>query len=83
MIRTPHLENYELVKGVIQGARERVREMENRPGTLVLFRGRHSLHRVTPIEGSTSRLIGLLGYDTKPGTRSSEYLQRIRYGRTV
>jgi hypothetical protein len=81
MLRTPNQENYGQVKAVLQGARERVKHLANRPGTLVLFKGRYSLHRVTPIVGATSRLMGLFGYDSKPGTRSSEYLQRIRYGR--
>lgn len=83
MIRTPNLENYGAVKTVIQGGRDRVRLVENKPGTLVLFKGRHSLHRVTPIQGKTSRLMGLFGYDTKPDTQSSDYLRRIRYGRTL
>jgi hypothetical protein len=82
MIRTPDQENYGVVKATIQGSRERVRHLENRPGTLVLFKGRYSLHRVTPIQGKTSRLMGLFGYDSKPGTQSSEYLRKIRYGRT-
>jgi hypothetical protein len=38
---------------------------------------------VAPIVGPTSRLVVLMGYDTKPGTRSSEVLQLARYGRTA
>ena len=53
------------------------------PGTLMLFEGRHSIHRVTPIEGSTPRYVGLFGYDRKPGTCSSELLREIRYGRVA
>ena len=52
------------------------------PGTLLVFEGRHSLHRVSPIEGATTRLVALFGYDTKPGTMSSDLLKMIRYGRT-
>ena len=52
------------------------------PGTLVLFQGRYSIHRVTPIEGDVPRLVALLAYDTKPGTCSSELLRAFRYGRT-
>jgi len=81
MLRTPNQENFGAVKGVIQGNRDRVQHLHNRPGTLVLFKGRYSLHRVTPIRGTTSRLMGLFGYDSKPGTMSSEYLRKIRYGR--
>jgi hypothetical protein len=53
------------------------------PGTLLIFAGRHSLHRVSPIAGRTERLVALLGYDTKPGTRSTPHLQRKRYGRVA
>ena len=52
------------------------------PGTLMLFEGRWSLHRVTPVVGPTPRHVALFGYDTKPGTMSSELLKQIRYGRS-
>ncbi len=51
------------------------------PGTLMLFNGRWSMHRVTPIGGPVTRLVALLAYDTKPGTDSSELLKMVRYGR--
>lgn len=82
MIRSEDKEQYDRVKAVIQGSREGVCTIANRPGTLVLFQGRYSLHRVTEIRGSTSRLMGLFGYDSKPGTMSSEYLRKIRYGQS-
>ncbi len=53
-----------------------------RPGTLLVFEGRHSLHRVSPVEGSRLRHVGLLAYDTKPGTVGSDLLRQDRYGRT-
>ena len=49
--------------------------------TLLVFAGRHSLHRVSPISAATPRLVGLFGYDTKPGTMSSDLLKEVRYGR--
>ena len=57
--------------------------MPMEPGTLMLFEGRRCLHRVTPIEGGTPRLVALLAYDTKPGTCSSELLRLVRYGRAT
>jgi len=51
------------------------------PGTLMLFEGRHSMHRVTPIVGDRSRYVALLAYDTGPDTDSSELLKLVRYGR--
>lgn len=82
MIRNKISENYPQVKAILQGAREGVITLEIMPGSLVLFEGRNSLHRVTRIEGNRLRLIALFGFDTKPGTISSAYLRRIRYGRT-
>jgi len=47
----------------------------------MIFEGRRSLHRVTPIHGSTPRYVALFGFDTKPDTMSSELLKLVRYGR--
>lgn len=82
MIRNSHEEKYEQVRAILNGSREGVIKVENDPGSLVLFKGRYSLHRVTPIKGNTSRLIGLFGFDTKEGVNSSDHLRKIRYGRT-
>ena len=38
-----------------------------RPGTLALFRGTHSLHRVSPVVEGPTRLIALLSFDRQPG----------------
>ena len=51
------------------------------PGTLMLFEGRRSIHRVSPIRGARARHVALLAYDTRPGTDSSPLLKRVRYGR--
>ena len=50
-------------------------------GTLMLFNGRYSLHKVSPIGGDVPRYVALLAYDTKRGTDSSEALKLVRYGR--
>lgn len=81
MIRNKNDENFDKVKAVLNGAREGVIKLDIQPGSLVLFEGRNSLHRVTPIEGDVLRLIALLGYDTKPGVVSTEHLRYMRYGR--
>ncbi len=75
-------EKFERVKEIIKGSREGITTLDITPGCLVLFMGRHSLHRVTAVEGETDRLIVLFGYDTKPGVESSDHLKMIRYGRT-
>jgi len=76
-------ERYDTVARVLAGeADELVTTVPMTPGTLMLFEGRWSLHRVTPVVGPTTRHVALFGYDTKPGTMSSELLKAIRYGRT-
>jgi len=83
LIRNAADENYPAVRRLLDGSRERVVRVPMCPGTLLLFEGRNSIHRVTPIRGRTTRLVALLAYDTKPGTRSSEVLQLARYGRAA
>lgn len=82
----PHLRSAEDdgddgVAAVLAGDRSRVTSVPMEPGTLMLFEGRNSLHRVTPIEGDVPRYVALLAYDTVPGTDSSELLKLVRYGR--
>jgi hypothetical protein len=82
LIRCAEDERYDDVAGVLRGESDEVVRLPMTPGTLLIFEGRHSLHRVSPIRGSTPRLVGLLAYDTKPGTCSTELLRLSRYGRT-
>jgi hypothetical protein len=80
-IRSAGDERYAAVQALLEGSREGVKRVPMTPGTLLLFQGRHSIHRVTPLEGATARLVALLAYDTKPGTVSSDLLRLARYGR--
>ena len=83
MLRTADDERYSDVAATLEAVRPaRVTTVPMTPGTLMFFAGRYSLHRVTPVEGTTDRLVALLGYDTRPGTCSSEILRLVRYGRT-
>jgi hypothetical protein len=81
-IRRADDERYEEVSEVLAGDRGRVDTLPMRPGTLLVFEGRYSLHRVSPIAGSRWRHVGLLAYDTAPGTMGSDLLRADRYGRT-
>jgi hypothetical protein len=81
-IRNAQDERYDDVAAVLSGDRTRVETLPMRPGTLLVFEGRYSLHRVSPIEGRRWRHVGLLAYDTEPGTMGSDLLRADRYGRT-
>ena len=81
-LRTATDENYDDVQSVLSGnARHRIRVEPMHAGSLMIFNGRTSLHKVTPIEGHTLRIVALLAYDTKSGTDSSDELKLSRYGR--
>ena len=66
---------------LLAGDRARVRVEPMSAGTLMLFNGRRSMHRVSPIVGEAPRYVALLAYDTKPGTDSTDELKLSRYGR--
>jgi hypothetical protein len=82
-IRSADDERYGDVARVLAGDGSAVRRLPMRPGTLLLFEGRYSIHCVSPVRGATPRLVALLAYDTKPGTCASPLLQQARYGRVV
>jgi hypothetical protein len=79
-IRTVEAENFAAVLAVLDGDREPVRSLEAGPGTLALFRGRYSLHRVTPVRGPTRRVNAVLAYASTPGHRLTPLNRRLFYG---
>ncbi len=84
-IRDANDEHYDDVATVLRGDDARAGLVETypmTPGTLMVFMGRSSLHRVAPVTGSTPRIVALFGYDTLPNTQSSELLKLVRYGRS-
>lgn len=57
--------------------------LDIRAGTLALFRGRNSLHRVTPVRGDRNRIQVVLAYNTEPGIALSEQARLTFYGRVT
>jgi hypothetical protein len=66
-IRTPESECYEQVAEVVNGNSARVVSLDLKPGDMQLFKGRYSVHRVTPVSGPIPRQIALLAYAREPG----------------
>mgnify|MGYP001159692764 FL=1 len=62
-VRNADDENFSAVESILSGNDEQRIGVDFQPGDLVLFRGRHSLHRVTPIRGETTRLMALMSFD--------------------
>jgi hypothetical protein len=65
-IRSRYNENFENVTKVLKGDRKLVKSLDLKPGDLQIFKGRFSMHRVTKIEGNTSRYIALPCYVKDP-----------------
>jgi hypothetical protein len=83
-IRSATQENYDAVARVLNGeGAELVEVLPLVPGTLMVFEGRNSLHRVSPVAGDVARAVALFAYDIKPDTDSSDLLKLVRYGRTA
>lgn len=81
-IRDRDEENYDDVAAVLDDAAQDSLEVyPMTPGTLMIFAGRNSLHRVSPVEGDRPRYVALLAYDERPDADSSELFKLVRYGR--
>ena len=80
-IRSPGEENYPAVEAVLDGDPGPVQTLEQHAGDLVVFQGRYTLHRVTPVQGGRQRLVAVLAYDTRPGTTLTEHTRTTFYGR--
>jgi hypothetical protein len=81
-IRSADDERYDDVAEVLGGDTGRLEVYPMTPGTLMIFVGRNSLHRVSPVEGDVPRYVALLSYDERPDANSSELFKLVRYGRS-
>ena len=72
--------NFEGVAKVLNGELE-PHNIDIEPGTLLLFRGRNAIHRVTPTLGTRTRMLVVLAYNAEPGVSLSESARMTFYGR--
>ena len=72
--------SYELADKVLEGTAA-AKTLAMDAGTLVLFRGRNALHRVTPVVGDRTRMLAVLAYNTEPGLALSESARLTFFGR--
>ena len=72
--------NYDEVADLLEGRRTPTL-MRVTPGTLNIFKGKNTAHRVTPVEGSTDRVIAVFSYFDRPGVMFSEEERLGFYGR--
>ena len=72
--------NFDGVEDVLNG-KVPVKTLHMEEGTLVLFRGLNSLHRVTPTIGNRTRILVVLAYNNKAGVSLSETARMTFFGR--
>ena len=82
MLRRENDRNDVGVRALLEGRHPGVRTMSGEPGTLALFRGHWSPHRVTPVEGSRTRINAVLSYARAPGHRLHAASYSLFYGRS-
>ena len=85
---SPHLrsatdENYEGVTAVLDGDQRLIRTLRLEPGDLQIFKGRYSLHRVTPLGGARSRYVAIFSFADEPNMVGSPERTRQLYGRVL
>lgn len=75
-------ENYDYVRQVVTGAcPEKSVAVARSPGSLCIFRGCNSLHRVSPVGGDVMRIMGVFVYETEPGVVGDPAVNETIYGR--
>jgi len=82
-IRESGNEKFEEVKKVLNGNRERVRQLELEPGDLQIFKGRFALHRVTKVEGNRSRYLAIPAFVLDPWRVNTPEHSRAIYGKVL
>ena len=71
---------YDEIQDVLDGTSGRVTGVDRAPGSLVIFYGRNSLHRVSPVHGRQPRLVAVMCYEQQPGVMGSDELNAAIYG---
>ena len=74
--------NFEGVARLLAGDDDRVQTLPLTPGTLNVFKGKNTAHRVTPVEGERSRIIAVFSYYERPDVTFSDTERLGFYGRT-
>ncbi len=81
-LRTESDPNYEQVARLVAGTDSEVQTLALTPGTLSIFKGRYTAHRVTPVVGGKERIVAVFSYYEQPDVAFSADEQIGFYGRT-
>jgi hypothetical protein len=72
----------DIVASVLDGDRNRVVEMPFTPGTLLIFGGNQTIHRVTRVHGKRPRLVPVLCFSEQQDQKNSATVRKLFWGRT-
>lgn len=75
--------NYDGVARLLEGKDDQVRALPLSAGTLNVFRGKNTAHRVSAVEGAKERIIAVFSYYERPGVNFSEEDRIKFYGRAA
>ncbi len=82
-LRTSTEENYAGVEAILDGDKTLVRTLKLEPGDLQIFKGRYSLHRVTPLNGPRTRYVAIFSFVEHPGMVGGPERTKQLYGRVL
>lgn len=82
-LRTAEDPNYDGVARLLRGEDPQMRSMVLTPGTLNVFRGKNTPHKVAPVKGGRSRVIAVFSFYEKPGVTFSDEERIGFYGRAA
>jgi hypothetical protein len=80
-LRSDNDPNYEGVSKLLIGEDELVKTLKLSAGTLNVFRGKNTAHKISTIKGSRERIIAVFSYFDRPGVVFSKEDQIGFYGR--
>ena len=82
-LRSDDNPNYDGVAKLLEGRDPDAKIHRMKPGTLNVFRGKNTAHRVTTVEGERERMIAVFSYDERPGVMVSAEERIGFYGRAA
>ncbi|RWQ30173.1 MAG: 2OG-Fe(II) oxygenase [Mesorhizobium sp.] len=82
-LRSDDNPNYDGVARLLEGRDPEAKILRMKPGTLNVFRGKNTAHRVTAVEGERERMIAVFSYYEKSGVMFSDEERVGFYGRAA
>ncbi len=80
-LRGEGFDDYDGLEHVLAGDRSKVSTVPITPGALMLFGGRHLLHRVSDVGGGRTRHVATFSYRDRPGMTNSPEVRMLFFGR--